>query len=200
MRFPSPIHAIVGMIALACTPPAVVELAAQELPQCFVESKPCGDPESLYRQIRECLNDPYLCHRPKNGTGFAVHSGDTRTHPALPSSLRSRVPLPSPAERITQTRTFGPPRYRTGDVAVRSDNTGTVPAEGASRAVDDLARDLPLDPAIRNLGDALPDHAGAIELRLGLRRTNVAGIDMRGRTPSSAEIVEALAPRESSAQ
>jgi hypothetical protein len=65
------------------------------------------------------------------------------------------------------------------------------------RRLDTLARDLPLDPATRDLSDAIPVNAGSIERRLGLRRTRVVGIDMRERTPSPMEIVQALAPRAS---
>jgi hypothetical protein len=56
------IFTIAPAVLISYTQFVVVDAVAQELPQCFVESKPCGTPAELDRQIRMCLRDPYLCH------------------------------------------------------------------------------------------------------------------------------------------
>ncbi len=68
--------------------------------------------------------------------------------------------------------------------------------ETSSNPVGVLAYNLPLPKSARELVDALPIDAGAVELRLGLRRPQVAGVDMRDRTPLPAEIIEALSPND----
>lgn len=58
-----------------------------------------------------------------------------------------------------------------------------------------LARTLPLDPQTRELRDQMPADPRGAERRLGLREPRGPATDLRGRTPSSREIVDALAPR-----
>jgi hypothetical protein len=197
-RFQSLICAISATLVLSCTPLIVGELAGQELPQCFVGSKPCGSPETLYRQIIQCLQDPNLCNEPKSGLDPVRHEDESRS----PSAVSTNAPLPAASRRMTPIRAPDVPRQRSvsGDVAVSTKNGGAETAESANHTVDELAHDLPLNPGIRDLADVMPTDVGAIELRLGLRRTSVAGNDMRGRTPSAAQIVQALEPRGRSAR
>ena len=58
-----------------------------------------------------------------------------------------------------------------------------------------LAQTLPLDPQTRELRDQMPPDPRGTERRLGLREPRGPVIDLRGRTPSPQEIVDALAPR-----
>ena len=58
-----------------------------------------------------------------------------------------------------------------------------------------LAQALPLDPQTRELRDQMPADPRGTELRLGLREPRGPATDLRGRTPSPQEIVDALAPR-----
>jgi hypothetical protein len=74
----------------------------------------------------------------------------------------------------------------------------TAGAETSNNPVGVLAYNLPLPKSARELVDALPIDAAAVELRLGLRRPHVAGVDMRDRTPLPAEIIEALSPNDRS--
>ena len=57
-----------------------------------------------------------------------------------------------------------------------------------------LAQALPLDPQTRELRDRMPADPRGIERRLGLREPHGPAADLRGRTPSPREIVDALAP------
>ncbi len=68
-------------------------------------------------------------------------------------------------------------------------------AQGGDAAAERVARSLPLDPSIRELRDRLPPNIPAVERSLGLRPPRGPATDLRGRTPSSREIVNALAPR-----
>ncbi len=58
-----------------------------------------------------------------------------------------------------------------------------------------LAQTLPLDPQTRELRDQMPPDPRGTERRLGLREPRGPATDLRGRTPSPREIVDALAPR-----
>ena len=58
-----------------------------------------------------------------------------------------------------------------------------------------LAQSLPLDPQTRELQDQLPSDPRGVARRLGLREPRGQVVDLRGRTPSPREIVDALAPR-----
>lgn len=73
------------------------------------------------------------------------------------------------------------------------------PASPGSQAVNPdaerLAQTLPLDPQTRELRDQMPADPRGTERRLGLREPRGPVTDLRGRTPSPQEIVDALAPR-----
>jgi len=74
-----------------------------------------------------------------------------------------------------------------------------MPPVAAPRAgnpdAERLAQSLPLDPQTRELRDQLPADPRGTERRLGLREPRGPATDLRGRTPNSREIVDALAPR-----
>ncbi len=74
-----------------------------------------------------------------------------------------------------------------------------MPPAAAPRAgnpdAERLAQTLPLDPQTRELRDQLPPDPRGTERRLGLREPRGPATDLRGRTPSPREIVDALAPR-----
>lgn len=58
-----------------------------------------------------------------------------------------------------------------------------------------LAQSLPLDTQTQELRDQMPGDPRGTERRLGLREPRGPATDLRGRTPSPREIVDALAPR-----
>lgn len=68
-------------------------------------------------------------------------------------------------------------------------------AQGGNPDAERLAQTLPLDPQTRELRDQLPPDPRGTERRLGLREPRGPATDLRGRTPSPREIVDALAPR-----
>lgn len=68
-------------------------------------------------------------------------------------------------------------------------------AQGANPDAERLAQSLPLDPQTRELRDQMPANPQGVERRLGLREPHGRVVDLRGRLPSSREIVDALAPR-----
>ncbi len=90
-----------------------------------------------------------------------------------PSRPPVQRPAPPPGPRMSQTPSQG----------------------GTNPDAESLARTLPLDPQTRDLRDAAPPDRAGTERRLGLREPRGAATDMRGRTPSPREIVDALAPR-----
>lgn len=90
-----------------------------------------------------------------------------------PPSYTSRPPYPPPAARPPP-----PPGPQAGN-------------PDAER----LAQTLPLDPQTRELRDQMPPDPRGAERRLGLREPRGPATDLRGRTPSPREIVDALAPR-----
>ena len=58
-----------------------------------------------------------------------------------------------------------------------------------------LAQTLPLDPQTAGLQNQEPPDPHGVERRLGIREPRGPATDMRGRTPSPRDIVNALAPR-----
>lgn len=90
-------------------------------------------------------------------------------------------PVLSPAPRPAAPQSMAPPL---------APQAGT-PNPEAER----LAQSLPLDPQTRELRDSLPPDPAGTQRRLGLRVPRGPATDLRGRTPSSREIVDALAPR-----
>jgi hypothetical protein len=186
---------IAPAIVFSCTQFIVVEAVAQELPQCFVESMPCGTLAEFDRKVRTCLRDPYLCHEQKVGVAITKNSDHSPATKVLSASARAGA-LPGPVAR--PARAPNPQRQMSAPDAVDIGmvNVEAAPGDDSSRSVDDMANDLPLDSATRNLSDTMPAQPSIIERHLGLRRTQVAATDMRNRSPSPAEIVQALAPRE----
>ena len=73
------------------------------------------------------------------------------------------------------------------------------PAAPAPRAgnpdAERMAQALPLDPQTRELRDQMPADPRGTALRLGVREPRGPATDLRGRTPSPREIVDALALR-----
>lgn len=71
-----------------------------------------------------------------------------------------------------------------------------ISPRGGNSDADRLAQTLPIDTQTRELRDQLPADPRGTERRLGLREPRGPATDMRGgRTPSTREIVDALAPR-----
>lgn len=100
--------------------------------------------------------------------------------PLLPTAPQPVRPAPSFARPSTPAapRTAAPPS-----------------AGGTNPDAARLAQTLPIDPAVGALVNQEPADPRATERRLGLREPRGAATDMRGRRPSSREIVDALAPR-----
>jgi len=180
MRHATPVWALM-MLSIVFVVAAMVPSLAQELTNCLVEETPCGNIVHLEQLIRNCLRDPSLCGRRGEKANTATPSSGQIFSRAIPSGVRSRPARPSETGLPT------------------SSSVTSMTGPGASgTAVDVVAYNLPLPRSARELIDALPVDANAIELRLGLRRPHVAGLDMRNKTPLPSEIVEALSPRESS--
>jgi len=176
-------------VALLLMVMVIDSAVAQVIPQCYIESIPCGTPDDLYRKVSECLKDPSQC-------GVLPRPRDSRV-PATAASGRKFILVSADARAGRQTRVSAPVRPITATASTAGDiESGEKQSDAMPRGeVDLLADNLPLDAATRNLSNTIPADAGAIELRLGLRRTRVAAIDMRSRTPTAQEIIDALAPR-----
>lgn len=103
------------------------------------------------------------------------------TGPVLPTA--PAYPSPAyPAPSYSAPRPAAPPPM--------------APQAGATNPeAERLAQSLPLDPMTRELRDSLPPDPAGTQRRLGLRAPRGPATDLRGRTPSSREIVDALAPR-----
>lgn len=106
--------------------------------------------------------------------------------PLLPMSPPSYSPPPfAPAP-------YAPRAY--APAMPRPMPSATAPRPGNPDA-ERLAQSLPLDPQTRELRDQMPSDPHGTERRLGLREPRGPATDMRGRTPSPREIIDALAPR-----
>ena len=92
----------------------------------------------------------------------------------------------------TSPPAYAPPAYAPPSYAPRPPPPG--PQAGNPDA-ERLAQTLPLDPQTRELRDQMPPDPRDTERRLGLREPRGPATDLRGRTPSPREIVDALAPR-----
>lgn len=97
---------------------------------------------------------------------------------------------------------YSPPAYTPPSYARRSYAPAMprpIPPAAAPRPgnpdAERLAQSLPLDPQTRELRDQMPSDPRGTERRLGLREPRGPATDMRGRTPSPREIIDALAPR-----
>lgn len=109
-------------------------------------------------------------------------SQDKNTGPLLPTQPAYRPPPARPAPL--------PPR----GAPVGGQSGGQSGAQSNPQA-EQLSQSLPIDPATRDLRDDRPADVAGTERRLGLREPRGPRADLRGRTPSSREIVDALAPR-----
>jgi hypothetical protein len=96
------IFTVAPAILFSCTQFVAVEAVAQELPQCFVESMPCGTPAEFDRKVRQCLRDPYLCHERKVGLASTTNSDHSPTPKVLPASARAGAALPGPVATPTR--------------------------------------------------------------------------------------------------
>jgi len=97
---------------------------------------------------------------------------------------------------------YSPPAYTSPSYAPRSYAPAMprpIPPAATPRPgnpdAERLAQSLPLDPQTRELRDQMPSDPRGTERRLGLREPRGPATDMRGRTPSPREIIDALAPR-----
>ena len=79
--------------------------------------------------------------------------------------------------------------------AVRPYAAPRPPAGGTNPQAEQLSQTLRIDPATADLRDNRPADVAGTEGSLGLRPSRGPHTDLRGRTPSSREIVDALAPR-----
>ena len=112
-------------------------------------------------------------------------------------SLLPTTPPYSPQPYSSQP--YPPPAYAPTPYAPRAAAPRPLPPvagpQGGNPDVERLAQSLPLDPQTRELQDQMPADPRGTERRLGLREPRGPATDMRGRTPSPREIVDALAPR-----
>lgn len=104
--------------------------------------------------------------------------------PLLPTSPPAYAPPPY-SHQPYASRPYTPPAPRPMPPAPQAGNPDA----------ERLAQTLPLDPQTRELRDQMPADPRGAERRLGLREPRGPATDLRGRTPSPREIVDALAPR-----
>ena len=122
--------------------------------------------------------------------GIAVPAwAQKNSGPLLPTSPPAYAP---PA--------YAPPSYAPPSYAPRPYYPPPAPRpppgpQAGNPDAERLAQTLPLDPQTRELRDQMPPDPLGIERRLGLREPRGPATDLRGRTPSPREIVDALAPR-----
>ena len=99
----------------------------------------------------------------------------------------------------TSPPAYAPPAYAPPSYAPRPYYPAPRPPPPGPQAsnpdAERLAQTLPLDPQTRELRDQMPPDPRGTERRLGLREPRGPATDLRGRTPSPREIVDALAPR-----
>jgi hypothetical protein len=163
-----------------------------------------------------CFSDPTLCGVHSGGPAIrdapavAPPAGSSETHdlpldrsprntdirPMSPGGARA----PASAQSSSSPRAGGDDRNR----PTESQSPSTPPSaslstprksDGSNAAANRISARLPIDPATRDLRDRLPPDIPGLKRRLGLNAPKAAGIDMRGRTPSKSEIVNALAPK-----
>jgi hypothetical protein len=204
MRIRFPIYILSAIFLLLHGRLLVGKLAAQELKQCYVESLPCGTPQHFMKLISYCIQDPNRCRNPEDGDRIIADADSTDAPPAnragsaTPLSVLPLRPGPvGPSSKVISAHVRAAiPSQSLAPVhpAGMSEHGASDAADSPSRIVSEVARDLPLDPAVRNLADTMPADAIAIERQLGLRRTRVAGFDLRRIVPSPDQIVQALAP------
>jgi hypothetical protein len=186
---------VLALNLLFTVDPLIVRPVAQELRQCYVEGQPCGTPQQLYERIQYCLQDPNLC-RDVRITRVGDDPGTAPADPGSAPSSPKRATTSLPTKQVIHSRPAGPqPRANVpADSPSAVEASATEPPGGSIDVVTRAVGELPLDPAIKALNGTMPNDAAAVERRLGLRRTRVPGIDMRQRTPTPAEIVDALEP------
>ena len=108
------------------------------------------------------------------------------TGPVLPTFPPGMAPRPAAPPAYSPPPAYAPPPPVPS--APSAPRAGNPDAER-------LAQSLPLDPQTRELRDQLPPDPRGTSRRLGLREPRGPAVDLRGRTPSPREIVDALAPR-----
>ena len=115
--------------------------------------------------------------------------------PLLPASPPAYAP-PAYAPPAYAPPAYPPPSYAPRPYAPPAPRPAPSPAPQAGNPdAERLVRTLPLDPQTREMRDQMPADPRGAERRLGLREPRGPATDLRGRTPSSREIVDALAPR-----
>ena len=102
--------------------------------------------------------------------------------PLLPTEPYAPAPRPyiPPPQRVVPPPSYQPP---------------AAPRDGGNPDVERQAQALPIDPRDRELRDQMPADPRGIERRLGLQERRGPATDLRGRTASAREIVDALRPR-----
>ena len=119
--------------------------------------------------------------------------------PLLPDAPAYPVPAPPiynpPPPTYTRPPSQFAPSYAPSYAPQYAPPPLAPPPRAGNPDAERLAQSLPLDPTTRELRDQLPPNPPATEARLGLREPQGPAIDMRGRTPTPREIVDALAPR-----
>jgi hypothetical protein len=185
----------VHLLILWCVPaalilfsqPVIAGTAGQEIPQCYVGAQPCGTPEHLYQRIVQCLQDPLLCSE-------ATARHQINYSPSSDALLHGPVSSSTPDHLAHQGIPKLPPTEGKSKTQDRTESTSISHVSLPIQSTAEEFREYRLDPTVLALHDEMPADAGVIERHLGLRRTRVEGTDLRGRTPSVAEIVSALAP------
>lgn len=118
--------------------------------------------------------------------------------PLLPDAPAYRVPTapvynPPPPVYAPSPPQYAPPYVPQSAPAYAP--AFSPPRRAGNPDAERLAQSLPLEPSTRELQDQLPPNPRATEARLGLREPQGPATDMRGRTPTPREIVDALAAR-----
>lgn len=125
----------------------------------------------------------------KNSGPLLPATPPTYSAPAYPPGYGAPSPAGRPAPQYApQYAPQNAPQYAPQYAPQAAPRAGNPDAER-------LAQSLPLDPQTRELQDRLPPDPRGTGQRLGLREPQGPATDLRGRTPSPREIVDALAPR-----
>ena len=114
--------------------------------------------------------------------------------PLLPTSPPAYAP-PAYAPPAYAPPPYASPPFARRPYAVPAPQPMPPAPQAGNPDAERLARTLPLDPQTREMRDQMPADPRGAERRLGLREPRGPATDLRGRTPSSREIVDALAPR-----
>ena len=138
-------------------------------------------PAAQAQDPSRCFSEPAGCRLAPAPTAIRPAA------PAVPPSVQPSVPRQVATPAPTGAGAIAPAEPAAAPAAISRDSAD------ANATASRMAGSLPLDPAIRSLRDRLPPDVAGLRRQLGLVAPRTAGTDLRGRTPSKAEILDAIA-------